>query len=177
MTGSFTIDIEDIANEIKEVARQSSSEEDPRQGVEFIIKTKIIEQLKQVEKVEIPYASWRPPKARYEVTLVSGARLDALYGHLIIEYEKPKSFGEPEESKTTSGFEKAIEQVKGYIRSRASLHSRIFTSPYRTLKLSKLSSMIGDRRIKDRSRESWLISSSWLIPTFHTYSLKFLGPL
>jgi len=125
MTGSFTIDIEDIANEIKEVARQSSSEEDLRQGVEFIIKTKIIEQLKQVEKVEIPYTSWRPPKARYEVTLVSGARLDALYGHLIIEYEKPKSFGEPEESKTTSGFEKAIEQVKGYIRDHAEVEARL----------------------------------------------------
>jgi type I restriction-modification system DNA methylase subunit len=125
MTGSFTIDIEDIANEIKEVARQSSSEEDLRQGVEFIIKTKIIEQLKQADKVEIPYTSWRPPKARYEVTLVSGARLDALYGHLIIEYEKPKSFGEPEESKTTSGFEKAIEQVKGYIRDHAEVEARL----------------------------------------------------
>jgi hypothetical protein len=125
MTGSFTIDIEDIAKEIKEVARQSSSEEDLRQGVEFIIKTKIIEQLKQVEKVEIPYTSWRPPKARYEVTLVSGARLDALYGHMIIEYEKPGSFGKPEESKATSGFEKAVEQVKGYIRDHAEVEARL----------------------------------------------------
>lgn len=36
--------------------------------------------------------STEPPKARYEVTLVSGAGLDALYEHLIIEYEKPKTF-------------------------------------------------------------------------------------
>ncbi|PUA32966.1 MAG: hypothetical protein B9J98_03520 [Candidatus Terraquivivens tikiterensis] len=100
---SFAVDAEEIAEEIRKVASESVSEEDLRQGVEYILKSKVIEKLKEAEGVEIPYASWRPPKARYEVTLVSGARLDALYGHLIIEYEKPKTF------ETGSGFERAVE--------------------------------------------------------------------
>jgi hypothetical protein len=63
-------------------------------------------------------ASWKPPRARYEVTLVSGLRADALYGHLIIEYEKPGTF------ETRSGFERAIEQVKNYIRDHAEVEAR-----------------------------------------------------
>ena len=50
--------------------------------------------------------SWKPPHALYEVTLVSGVRADALYGHLIIEYKKPRTFEGRRE------FEKTVEQVK-----------------------------------------------------------------
>jgi len=85
MESSYSLDAEEVANEIKRVASESISEEDLRQGVEYVLKSKIIERLKEVEKAEIPYTSWRPPRARYEVTLVSGLRVDALYGHLIIE--------------------------------------------------------------------------------------------
>jgi hypothetical protein len=53
----------------------------------------------------------------YEVTLVSGARLDALYGYLIMEYEKPKTF------ESRGGFERAVEQVKGYIRDHAEVEA------------------------------------------------------
>jgi len=67
---------------MKKVASESINHEDLRQN-EYILKSKVIDKLKEAEGVEIPYASWRPPKARYEVTLVSGARLDTLYGHLI----------------------------------------------------------------------------------------------
>jgi len=115
---SFIVDAEEVAEEIKKVASESISEEDLKQGVEYILRSKVIERLKAAEGVEIPYGSWRPPKARYEVTLVSGARLDALYGHLIIEYEKPKTF------ETKGGFERAVEQVKGYIRDHAEVEAR-----------------------------------------------------
>jgi len=115
---SFVVDAEKIAEEIKKVASESISEEDLKQGVEYIIKRNIIEKIKEVEKTEIPYASWKPPKARYEVTLVSGIRPDTLYGHLIIEYEKPKTF------ETRSGFEKAVEQVKRYIIDHAEVEAR-----------------------------------------------------
>jgi methylase of polypeptide subunit release factors len=112
------IDADEIAWEIRRVAQESVSEEDLKQGVEYIIRRMVIERIKEAEKTEIPYASWRPPRARYEVTLISGLRLDALYGHLIIEYEKPKTF------ETRSGFEKAVEQVKRYIRDHAEVEAR-----------------------------------------------------
>jgi len=118
MGASFVVDAEAIADDIRRVASESVSEEDVRQGVEYVLRSKVVERLKAAEGVEIPYGSWRPPKARYEVTLVSGARLDALYGHLIIEYEKPKTF------ETKSGFERAVEQVKGYIRDHAEVEAR-----------------------------------------------------
>lgn len=107
------IDLEEITNEIKRIASESISEEDLKIGMEYVLRNKVIERLREVERVKIPYTSWKPPKARYEVTLVSGIRPDALYGHLIIEYEKPRTF------ETRSGFEKAIEQVKMYIRGHA----------------------------------------------------------
>jgi hypothetical protein len=124
MSLAFSVDAEEIAKEIERVACESISEEDLKQGVEYILKSKVIERLKEIEKTEIPFASWKPPKARYEVTLVSGLRADALYGHLIIEYERPGTFGKPEELKVTSGFERAIEQVKQYIRDHAEVEAR-----------------------------------------------------
>lgn len=115
---SLVEDTGEIAKEIRRTASESISEEDLKQGVEYILKSKVIERLKEIERAEIPYTSWRPPKARYEVTLVSGLRVDTLYGHLIIEYEKPKTF------ETESGFEKAVEQVKQYIMDHAEVEAR-----------------------------------------------------
>ena len=91
MESGFSVDAEEVVKEIKRVASESVSEEDLRQGVEYILKSRVIERLKAVEKAEIPYASWKPPEARYDVTLISGAKVDALYSHLMIEYEKPKT--------------------------------------------------------------------------------------
>jgi hypothetical protein len=118
MSSAFPVDVEEVAKEILEVARDSVSEEDLKQGVEYVLRSKVIERLKMAEKTEIPYASWRPPRARYEVTLVSGLRADALYGHLIIEYERPKTFD------SRSGFENAVEQVKSYIVAHAEVEAR-----------------------------------------------------
>ncbi len=114
---SFRIDVEEIAEEISRVASESISEEDLKQGVEYILRSKVIERLSEVDRV--PYSSWRPPRARYEVTLVSGLRTDALYGHLIIEYGKPRTFD------AKSGFEKAVEQVKQYIVDHADGEARL----------------------------------------------------
>jgi len=108
----FVVDAEEIAEEIRNVASEAISEEDLRQGVEYVLKSRVL------EKLDIPWGSWKPPKARYEVTLVSGARLDALHGHVIIEYERPKTL------ETKSGFEKAVEQVKRYIRDHAQIEAR-----------------------------------------------------
>jgi len=118
MSSIFSIDAEEIAKEIERIARESASEEDLKQGVEYVLRSKVIERLKELRVLKYHYGSWKPPKARYEVTLVSGLRVDALYGHLIIEYEKPKTF------ETKGGFERAVEQVKGYIRDHAEVEAR-----------------------------------------------------
>ena len=116
MVSGFFVDAEEVAEEIRRVASWAKSEEDLKQGVESVLRSKVIERLK-VGGDEIPYASWKPPRARYEVTLVSG-RADALYGHLIIEYERPRSF------ETRGGFERAVEQVKRYIMDHAEVESK-----------------------------------------------------
>ena len=99
---SFDIQVSavEIAKEIKEAARQSITEEDLRIRTENILRAKVL------DKLGIPCA-------RYEYTLVSGGRTDALYGHVILEYEKPNAF------KTKAGFENAIKQVKRYITDKA----------------------------------------------------------
>jgi hypothetical protein len=103
----FSIDAEEIALNIRKAASEANNEADLRQEVEYILRSLVIEKLK------MPLSSWKPPKAKYEVTLFSGIRPDVLYGHVIIEYEAPKKF----EAKV--GFEHAIEQVKMYIRDHA----------------------------------------------------------
>jgi len=112
------VDAEEVAEETKRVASESISEEDLRQDVEYVLKSKIIGRLKEIEKAEIPYTSWRPPRARYEVTLLSGLRMDALYGRLIIGCDAPKAFG------SKGSFERAVEQVKNYIRDHAEVEAR-----------------------------------------------------
>ena len=118
MDSGFFIDVERVAEGIRRVASEAVTEEDLRVGVEYILRCEVIEKLRRAEGVEIPYSSWRPPRARYEVTLVSGARVDALYGHLIIEYERPRSFD------TRGGFERAVEQVREYIMDHAEVEAR-----------------------------------------------------
>jgi hypothetical protein len=118
MSEGNIIDLEELTSRIAEAARESVSEEDLRIRVEHILQELVVRRVGGSGKGEIPLASWRPPRARYEVTLVSGVRLDALYGHLIIEYEKPGVFG------SRAGFERAVEQVKQYIRDHAQTEAR-----------------------------------------------------
>lgn len=104
------IDACGIAEEIRQAAQESITEEDLRIRVENILR-------RVCEPLSIPWA-------RYELTTVVGQRRsDALYGNVIIEYEKPNSF------KTVAGFNKAVEQLKAYIREeaqRARLHLKRF---------------------------------------------------
>ena len=55
---------------------------------------------------------------KYEYSLVSGARADALYGHVIIEYKAPGVLS------TSSGFAKAKGQIIDYITSEAGSKNR-----------------------------------------------------
>ena len=93
-------DARGIADEIRQAAQESISEEDLRIRVENVLR-------RVCEPLGIPWA-------RYELTTVVGQRRsDALYGNVIIEYEKPNSF------RTAAGFDRAVEQLKGYIREEA----------------------------------------------------------
>src|SRR6266851_3746436 len=96
------VDAGTLAKKILSAAKQSATEED------FKIRTAgILRDIFQQWGI-----SWK--EGAYEFTLVTGARPDALYGHLIIEYEKPGAF------EKKPNFDHAIEQLKGYITDEAS---------------------------------------------------------
>jgi len=96
------LNIYEITECIKNAVSQASNEEEVRIRVsrscieENILKPLGINQVGQ-----------------YEYTLVSGARADALYGHVIIEYKAPGKLS------NTSQIQKAKEQVIGYIKDEA----------------------------------------------------------
>jgi type II restriction/modification system DNA methylase subunit YeeA len=112
------IDLDEVAREVLEAASKSVTEEDLKINIEYVIRSRVIERLREAGKPDIPVASWRPPRASYDVTLVSGVRPDALYGHLIIEYKRPRTFESRRE------FERAVEQLKNYIIAHAQTEAR-----------------------------------------------------
>ncbi len=97
------VDIEEVANEIRKAASEAENEAQLMHDVEYILRSRVLDRL------NVPWGRWLPPKAKYEATLISGVRPDVLYGHVIIEYERPGKFNTPK------GFEDAVEQVKMYI--------------------------------------------------------------
>lgn len=113
------IDLDEVTREILEAASRSVTEEDLKINVEYVIRGRIIERLKETGKPDVPITSWKPQHASYDVTLVSGVRPDALYGHLIIEYKRPRTFESRRE------FEKAVEQLKNYIIVHAQMEARL----------------------------------------------------
>ncbi|MEM4436711.1 MAG: hypothetical protein QXO22_07165 [Thermosphaera sp.] len=94
------IDIDDVVNRVKQSVRTARNEEEVR------ISTKCIE-----EKILKPLGITR--YGRYEYALVSGARVDALYGHVIVEYKAPGKLS------SESDIAKAKEQVIRYITKEA----------------------------------------------------------
>jgi len=97
------LDIDDILQCIKEAVRKADTEEDLRVRVSACIEGKILKPL-GLESVT---------GGKYEYTLVSGARLDALYGHVIIEYKKPGKLSSQRD------IQSAKEQVVNYIKGEA----------------------------------------------------------
>ncbi|MBS7636739.1 hypothetical protein KEJ37_05330 [Candidatus Bathyarchaeota archaeon] len=100
--GSIDIEVDagKIADEIRQVAPESITEEDLRVRVENILR-------RVCEPLGIPWT-------RYErTTVVRWLRSDALYGNVISEYENPDAF------KTKAGFDRAVEQLKNYIAEEA----------------------------------------------------------
>ena len=94
---SIEVDTQRLADEIKIAA--STAENEEKLKIEIV---KLIDPI--IEK-------WGLPTARYEQrTVISGARKDALYGRVIIEFKAPNRLDNQNEFKNTK------EQVKKYIR-------------------------------------------------------------
>jgi len=94
-------DIDDILICIRNGILQARTEEDLRIRVSNCIEEKILKPL------NIPF------EGKYEYTLASGKRIDALYGHVVIEYKAPGKLS------TDSDIQKAKEQVIKYIITEA----------------------------------------------------------
>jgi len=95
-------DAKEVADKIISAARDASNEEDLRINTEHILKN-VLDRLGIAN-----YASYEFRTGKG--TLVEGGgKIDALYGRVVIEYEKPGTFEHP------AGFKHAKEQVIGYI--------------------------------------------------------------
>jgi Eco57I restriction-modification methylase len=94
---------EELAQKIRDAARRSASEQELVVAVESALGP-VLEQL------GIPTA------AEYEKTLLRG-RADAVYGSVIIEYERPGKLA------TAPGLEEALGQARDYMRQQAEIHS------------------------------------------------------
>lgn len=100
--GSPQIDIDAVVNCIKSSVMRAKSEEDLRVSVSVrCIEEGILKPLGISEY------------GKYEYTLISGARVDALYGHVIVEYKAPGKLSSQGE------INRAKEQVIGYIMKEA----------------------------------------------------------
>jgi len=125
------VDAAKIAEEMKQAAQQSITEEDVKQRVEHILKVRVFDPL-------------NIPSAMYErTTLAHGLRSDALYGHVILEYEAPGVL------KSKAGFKKAIEQLKRYIMEEA----RFVSSYHRYFGVALDGSSMGFVRYSQRLKD------------------------
>jgi len=104
------VDARQLAERIRAAADEAENETALKIRVESILH-------------ELVFTSLGIPWSSYEYTLVSGERIDSLFGSVVIEYESPGTLG------TASGFQHAVEQVKGYITTaskEAEAKSRYF---------------------------------------------------
>ncbi|MEM3944008.1 MAG: N-6 DNA methylase [Thermofilaceae archaeon] len=95
------IDIDDVVNHIKQSVIKAKNEEEVRIWVSKCIEEKILKPLGITQY------------GRYEYMLVSGARVDALYGHVIVEFKAPGKLS------SESDIARAKQQVIEYIRQEA----------------------------------------------------------
>jgi type II restriction/modification system DNA methylase subunit YeeA len=95
------LNIDEVTNCIRSAVNQARTEDDVKVRVSACIEEKILKPL-GISQV-----------GHYNVTLVSGVRPDALYGHVIIEYKAPGKLSNQSE------IQKAKEQVIKYIKDEA----------------------------------------------------------
>lgn len=126
------VDIERVLTELKRVAATALNEEEFKINAERILYNEVISKL-----------GLQP--GRYEYTFISGGRLDALYGHLLIEYKAPGKLSKP------SDIARAKEQLIGYIGKEAEVEER-----YRLFLGVILSDRIAFVRY-DSKAEDWLM--------------------
>jgi len=101
------IDIEKVLTGIKQAVKRAKNEEELRHWVSKVLEDEVISKLEEELKKNFT--------TRYEYTFISGARADALYGHVIIEYKAPGKLSRD------SDIAKAKEQIVRYIKSRAEI--------------------------------------------------------
>jgi len=95
------LNVDEIVNELRKAAQLASNEEELRIRTSNVIEEKILKPLGIYQY------------GKYEYTLVSGARVDALYGHVLIEYKRPGFIA------SQKGLAKAREQLIKYIQEEA----------------------------------------------------------
>ena len=101
MTASIQLNIDEVLTCIRNAVIQARNEEDVRVRVSNCIEERILKPLGITQM------------GKYEYTLISGARVDALYNHVVVEYKAPgKLSGD-------SDIQRAKEQVIGYVMSEA----------------------------------------------------------
>jgi len=97
----FELDIDEVVVCLKNAVVRAVSEEDVRVWVSKCLEDKVLAPLGVVGV------------GRYEYTLISGARVDALYGHVVIEYKAPGRLA------TASDIQRAKQQVIEYIKAES----------------------------------------------------------
>ena len=120
------IDVDRVLTGLKASADRAANEEEFKINAERVIYNEVLEKL-----------GLQP--GRYEYTFVSGGRADALYGHLIIEYENPKKYN----------LLKAKEQVINYIKKEAGGVEARFPSFIGVILCDKIAFVRYDLRSKD----------------------------
>ncbi|MEM1947953.1 MAG: N-6 DNA methylase [Candidatus Caldarchaeum sp.] len=106
MSEARYVDLDDVLSSIKHAVMISQTEEDLRLRVSGVIEEKILKPL-GITQV-----------GKYEYTLVSGVKVDALYGHVLIEYKAPGKLS------SKGDVAKAKEQLVNYIIQEANVEDR-----------------------------------------------------
>jgi len=99
------VDVERVLTELKRAAATALNEEEFKVSAERVLYDEVISKL-----------GLQP--GRYEYTFISGGRLDALYGHVLIEYKAPGKLSK------LSDIARAKKQLIGYIRKEAEVEER-----------------------------------------------------
>jgi len=127
------IDVDKVLVGLKHAAATASNEEELRIKASGILESEVI------SKLEIP-------SGRHEkYTFVSGGRIDALYGHVVIEYKAPgKLLREPDVAR-------AKEQLIGYVKEESEVEDR-----FKLFLGVILADRIGFVRYDEKSKD-WLL--------------------